>query len=126
MNRFVLVLSAAITFTGAAAFAQTAQPAGPAPVTPPVTQPAPAQNRVNARENDQQQRIGNGVKSGELTPGETSHLERGEQHIDNQVARDRAANGGHLTGKEKAQVNHEQNRESRKIYRDKHNNRTDK
>ena len=35
-----------------------------------------------------------------------------------------AANGGHLTTAEKAQVNRQQNRESHQIYRDKHNPRT--
>lgn len=124
MNRIAFTLSIALTFAAPAAFAQTGQPVGPAPVVPPVSQQAPAQNRVNQREENQQQRIGNGVKSGQLTPGETSHLERGEQHIDNQVARDRSANGGHLTGQERRQVNREQNRESGRIYRDKHNGRT--
>jgi hypothetical protein len=39
------------------------------------------------------------------------------------VRNDRAANGGKLTPQEKAKVNRQQNRESRQIYRDKHNGR---
>jgi hypothetical protein len=84
-----------------------------------------ALSRVNVREANQQQRIGNGVKSGQLTPRETSHLENKEAHINNEVHNDRAANGGHLTQQERAQVNHQQNQVSRDIYADKHNNRTD-
>jgi hypothetical protein len=126
MNKLNFALSVVITFVAPIAFAQATGPVGPAPVTPPVGQAAPAQNRVNQREENQQDRIGNGVKSGQLTPGETQHLEHGEQRIDNQVARDRAANGGHLTGQERRQVNREQNRESGRIYRDKHNGRTAK
>jgi hypothetical protein len=78
---------------------------------------------VDRRENRQQERIGQGVESGQLTPGETARLERQEQRIDNQVKAERAANGGHLTPAERAQVNREQNRESRRIYAAKHNAR---
>jgi hypothetical protein len=78
---------------------------------------------VDRREENQQDRIAQGVKSGQLTPGETAHLERQEQRIDNQVKAERAANGGHLTAGERAQVNREENRESRRIYAAKHNAR---
>jgi hypothetical protein len=85
-----------------------------------------AMSRVNTREANQQQRIGNGVKSGQLTPGETGHLETKEAHINNEVHNDRAANGGKLTPQERAQVNHQQNQASKQIYEDKHNAKTDK
>jgi hypothetical protein len=85
----------------------------------------PAMSRVNAREANQQARIGNGVKSGQLTPRETSHLENKEAHIKNEVHNDRAANGGKLTSQERAQVNHQQNNASKQIYEDKHNAKTD-
>src|SRR5262249_59502434 len=49
---------------------------------------------VDRRENRQQERIGQGVESGQLTPGETARLERQEQRIDNQIKAERAANGG--------------------------------
>jgi hypothetical protein len=82
-----------------------------------------AQNEVDQREANQQQRIEQGEKSGELTNREANHVERQQAHIDNQVARERAANGGHLTKAEHAQVNREQDRASRNIYRKKHNDR---
>jgi hypothetical protein len=80
---------------------------------------------VPARQERQQQRIGAGVKSGQLTPHETSHTERNEARINKEVHKDRAANGGKLTPEEHRQVEHQQNRESRQIYNDKHNAKTE-
>jgi hypothetical protein len=80
--------------------------------------------KIADRKENQQDRIAQGVKSGQLTAGETSHLENREAHINRETRRDRAANGGKLTNAEKAKVNRQQNRVSNKIYRDKHNNRT--
>jgi hypothetical protein len=80
---------------------------------------------VNQRQFNQQQRIANGVRSGELTPGETAHLEHQEAQIHQEVHNDRAANGGHLTPQERNQVEHQQNHESKEIYKDKHNDKTD-
>ncbi len=44
---------------------------------------------VDKREANQQARISQGVKSGELTPKETAHLENREAHINHEVAKDR-------------------------------------
>jgi hypothetical protein len=85
-----------------------------------VTSIAVAQDIPQRKEN-QQGRIANGVANGSLTPRETGHLEGKEGAINRETRRDRAQNGGHLTGKERAKVNHQQNRVSRDIYRDKHN-----
>jgi len=82
------------------------------------------QNEVNDRERNQQERIGQGVQSGSLTAGETAHLEKQEAGINKEVRQDRKANGGKLTPQEHAQVNRQQNRESNRIYRDKHNGKT--
>ena len=38
-----------------------------------------------------------------------------------EIARDRAANGGHLTAAERSKVNRQQDRNSAAIYRDTHN-----
>jgi hypothetical protein len=78
---------------------------------------------IPQRKENQQDRIAQGVKSGQLTAGETSHLESREARVNRETSRDRAANGGRLTGGEKARVQHQQNRVSRSIYRDKHNSR---
>ena len=76
---------------------------------------------VDQREERQQDRIGQGVQSGQLTPGETANLERKEARINREIKRDRAANGGTLTPAERRRINRQQNRVSRQIYRDKHN-----
>ena len=80
-------------------------------------------SEVGQRAENQQDRIAQGIKSGQLTAGETAHLEKNEAKINNEVRNDRAANGGKLTTQEKQQVNRQQNRQSRQIYRDKHNGR---
>ncbi len=80
---------------------------------------------VNAREDRQQRRVAQGARSGQMTPRETGHVEHNEAKINHEVRTDRAANGGKLTAGEHRQVEHQQNVESRQIYNDKHNARTD-
>ena len=81
----------------------------------------PADQKIAARKENQQDRIAQGVKSGQLTAGETAKLETKEARVNKEIRTDRAANGGKLTGAEKAQVNHQQNKMSKAIYKDKHN-----
>jgi hypothetical protein len=78
-------------------------------------------NKVGQRRENQQDRIAQGVKSGQLTAGETAKLENQQKGINKKVAADRKANGGTLTAAEKKQVNHEQNAASKNIYHKKHN-----
>ena len=78
-------------------------------------------NEVAGRRENQQDRIAQGIKSGQLTPGETAKLEGQESRINREVRNDRKANGGNLTNKEKARINRQQNRESARIYNKKHN-----
>jgi hypothetical protein len=80
-----------------------------------------AMSRVNDRRGDQQQRIANGVSSGQLTPHEAQHLENQQAHINQQVQAERQANGGHLNQQERQQANHEQNHASQQIHNEKHN-----
>ena len=77
--------------------------------------------QINARRINQQDRIAQGIRSGQLSAGETAKLEHQESRINREVRRDRAANGGSLTAGERAQVNRQLNRESVRIYRAKHN-----
>ncbi len=79
------------------------------------------EGKIQQRKENQQQRIGNGVKNGSLTAGETSKLEHRESKVNKEVRTDRKANGGNLTNNEKQQVNQQQNRLSKEIYNDKHN-----
>ncbi|MEO8052045.1 MAG: hypothetical protein ABI833_16650 [Acidobacteriota bacterium] len=77
-------------------------------------------NEINQRQRNQQKRIGEGVENGSLTPAETARLEKQEAAIHREVKTERKANGGTLTARERRQVNRQQNRESRRIYRQKH------
>jgi hypothetical protein len=75
------------------------------------------------RAENQQDRIAHGIKSGQLTDKEAANLESNEAKINNEVRNDRAANGGKLNAQQKAQVNRQQNQESRQIYRARRNGR---
>ena len=79
--------------------------------------------RINQRREIQQDRIAHGVKSGQLTSGETRHLEGREASINREEHAMRRADDGHLTRADRAALTHRQNRASRSIYRDKHNAR---
>ena len=81
-------------------------------------------SRPGVRAENQQDRIAQGVRSGQMTAGETRNVENREASINHQVATDRAANGGHLTQQERQQVNQRQNNVSQSINNDKHNANT--
>jgi hypothetical protein len=78
---------------------------------------------IRKREKRQQERIAQGVKSGELTPKETAKIERKEAKLHREIKRDRADGGG-LSPQERAKITRQQNRASREIYREKHDNQT--
>src|SRR5271166_3009220 len=118
ITKSLLVLAVGgLMFVGAAAAqTQDSNTSGAGQVDPG----HPRVNEVNGRETNQQDRIANGVKNGTLTPGQTSRLENREQNIENQQKADMAAHNGHLTKGEQKQLNREQNRTSKQIYKDKH------
>jgi hypothetical protein len=80
-------------------------------------------NEVGDRRENQQDRIAQGVKSGQLTPGETAKLENQQQGINREDAGMRQANGGKLTNADKKALNQQQNQASKNIYNKKHNAR---
>jgi hypothetical protein len=69
----------------------------------------------------QQARIDRGVADGRLTRGEYYSTQRHLQTIAAHRRADLRANGGRLTPAERRQLNGELNRNSRRIYFDKHN-----
>jgi hypothetical protein len=81
-------------------------------------------NEVGQRRQNQQDRIAQGIKSGQLTAGETAKLERQQQSINREDASMRAADGGKLTSADKAALNQRQNNASKNIYAKKHNSQT--
>jgi len=78
---------------------------------------------IQERKNNQQERIGQGVRSGQLTAGETRNLERREASVNREEHAMRRADGGHLTAQDKAALTSRQNNISRSINKDKHNAR---
>ena len=77
---------------------------------------------VKAREGNQQDRIARGIDSGQLTAGEAARLEKGEQRIE--ANRQKALADGKITRRERRKLNRQENRESRRIFKAKHNTRT--
>jgi len=78
-------------------------------------------HHISGRKVDQQGRIAQGVKSGQLTAGETAKLEHQERGINQEERGMRAEDNGHLTAQDRHTLAAQQNQESRRIYRDKHN-----
>lgn len=98
-------LAAAFAFAPAALFAQ-------APNKPDPT--------INQRKENQQDRIAQGVKSGDLKAGQTARLEHQEAGINKEERGMRAQDNGKLTAQDRKTMTHQQNVESRRIYRAKH------
>ena len=105
MRRLILALAlGAATLTAAA---------------PSFAQPVPQ------RQENQEDRIRQGERSGELTRGETRSLQMRHRSIHRMAQRMRARDGGRLNGYQQHRLEVRQNGESRAIYRDKHNGRVD-
>lgn len=118
-----LALTAAVALAfgvAAAAQAQTTSTTSTQTVNPggPMQKPHNAATETE-RDVDQQQRIEQGLQSGQLSSAEARKLEAGESRIDRTEARD--MRNGSLSASERAQIQREQNRESAAIYGDKHN-----
>ncbi|MGO9273073.1 MAG: hypothetical protein ACLQOO_23030 [Terriglobia bacterium] len=123
-NKFtnsLLILAVGGLMLAGSASAQTSTTtsgAGPGVVDPG----HPRVNQVNGREENQQQRIGNGIKSGKLNSQQAANLEKRETSVQNREKKDMAEHNGHLTKAEQKGINRQQNRISKSIYKDKHPN----
>ncbi len=113
---FVLAVGGMLLAGSAAAQTSTTSGAGAGVVDPG----HPRVNEVNRREENQQQRIANGVANNKLTPQQTANLEKREASVQNREQKDMAAHNGHLTKAEQKGINRQQNRISKSIYKDKH------
>jgi hypothetical protein len=67
---------------------------------------------------DQQQRVEQGLQSGQLNTREAAKLEQGEAHVDKMESN--ALKDGTLSNAEKARIRKAQNAESKAIYKQKH------
>jgi hypothetical protein len=79
----------------------------------------PAEVRINQRQDRQQQRIAQGINSGNLTAREAAALEKQQASIARYEARSRADGPG-LTKVERARIENRQDKASRNIRRQKH------
>ncbi len=105
-----------LALTSTIGFAQSAAVPAPAPA------PAPMQRHatINQRRFNQQERIGQGIRSDRLNARQGARLERREASIGRQERHMRAADHGRLTHFDRVRLNHRLNRTSRAIYRAKH------
>ena len=81
-------------------------------------------SEVGKRLENQQDRIGQGIQSGQLTAGEAARLEAREVELRHEISIDRNANGGKLTDAEKVEINKELDGLSARIYKQKHDDQT--
>lgn len=117
VSKSLLILAAGSMFAICAA-AQTTNTSG---AGPGVVDPShPRVNEVNQREQNQQNRVANGMKNGTMNSKQATNVERRETAVQNREKRDMAAHNGHLTKAEQAGINRQQNRISKSIYKDKH------
>jgi uncharacterized membrane protein YebE (DUF533 family) len=79
--------------------------------------------KFDQRQANQERRIDQGVQSGALTPKETGRLEKGQNHL--QTMEDKAKSDGQVTKQERAKLQHAENRQSERIYRQKHDRQHD-
>ena len=89
-----------------------------------ISQAQTATPKVKDRQINQQKRIKQGIKSGELSKRETLRLQKQQASV--QRTKKRAKADGVVTKKERARIHHKQNKTSKNIYRAKHNNRNRK
>ena len=77
---------------------------------------------IDARQTNQEQRIQQGVGSGQLTPNETYKLEQGQARIQN--LENKAKADGVVTNAERARIQGAQDVQSKRIYNQKHDAQT--
>jgi hypothetical protein len=90
-------------------------------ITVSAQQTAP-KSEVGQRQQNQRERINNGVKNGQITPAQAHALHQEDKSMHNEIKADRAQNGGKLTPGEKKQINQQQNQVSKQIHNEKHPN----
>lgn len=109
---FAASLIAAAVMLTASSLPALAQSSAPVASTP----------NLDKRQANQEQRIEKGVQSGALTTKETANLEKRETRLE--ADKQAAKADGKVTRAEHRKLRREANRDSRKIYRKKHNANT--
>jgi hypothetical protein len=104
------ILVAALSLLGPGAFAQETQ----------WQKDHPRRAEVNGRLANQDKRIQQGEKSGKLTPGQAKQLHQEDKAIRKEERRMAAKDGGHITKKDQAKLNRQENKVSKQIHAEKH------
>ncbi len=124
LSKIVLIASVAILALGSKSFAEDASP------KPEVNQGEKSGKTeareavINQRQENQDKRIDQGVKNGELTKKEARKLEREQTHIEKME--NKAEADGKITKGEMRRIEKAQNKASADIHRKKHNDRKSK
>ena len=113
MNRTTRLLLSVLAAVSLPVYAQTA------PAKDPAATPG-----IDKRHAEQQKRIDQGVKSGELTAKEAARMEKGQERV--QKMEDKAKADGKVTAKERARINQAQDVQSRRLAREKHDRQHDR
>jgi hypothetical protein len=80
----------------------------------------PRVNEVNQRLDNQQARVNQGLANGTMTGKQAAHDEAHDANIAKRESVDEAKHNGHLTKGEQRRLNRSENRNSRRIYNQKH------
>lgn len=74
--------------------------------------------RIDQRQSNQERRIDQGVQSGQLNQKEAARLDKGQARV--QKMENKAVADGKVTAKERRKIERAQDKQSRKIAREKH------
>ena len=80
----------------------------------------PRVNEVNQRLDNQQARIDQGLKNGTMTGQQAARDEKHDENIAQREAVDESKHNGHITKAEQNRLNKSENKNSKRIYRQKH------
>jgi len=80
----------------------------------------PRENEVNQRLDNQQARINQGLANGTMTGQQAARDEKHDENIAQREAVDESKHNGHITKAEQRRLNKSENKNSNRIYRQKH------
>ena len=80
----------------------------------------PRENEVNQRLDNQQARINQGLANGTMNGRQAARDERHDENIAQREAVDESKHNGHITKAEQRRLNKSENKNSTRIYRQKH------
>lgn len=118
-NRFMNIIMVSLIAGSAISspvFAQTSDPAVPG---------HPRVNEIDQRLENQQKRIDNGVKDGQINAKQEMRDEKRDSKVSQELSRDEAKHNGHITKREQRRMNRQLNKDSHHIRHQRHEGRKD-